>query len=401
MESSLSHKKKKPIGFLFVIIIIVIIILIQGLLRLILDGPIYAQAKEAYLQADCETAAPLYSSVISKTRLLDFGKIGKRSFQIKSECEAYTIAAQRSFNDMIQFSISYPESPLIPSLKSKFLTLLNSFEEDTHLPFYLDETICDSEQYLLDKQWLETVDTLPRFKYFCSIYSISQGMNEKALSKVTDLFATYPSHEVTSLLTDQFVETTLFCPLIYKMEKNTTITQYFPSEYMYLFCGYNYFDIGDYDRSIDLFELFIDHFPNSPNVEDAKKSLATALIENARQSGAGTISPPGESGTAPSGTVRVVIQNDSPDEITLVFNGTETRFDSMSRCETCKEYSFSPLYCPEKGPIFTFDLLPGVYDVLVESRNDKEVIPFTGKWDLTDGKEFYSCFFIVKSTIGP
>jgi hypothetical protein len=97
-----------------------------------------------------------------------------------------------------------------------------------------------------------------------------------------------------------------------------------------------------------------------------------------------------------SGPAVVVIQNDSREEISLVFSGPEARFESLAVCEDCDDYvGTGPEFCPELGPIGTYEVPAGTYEVVVKSISDEGIIPFTGTWDLAAGEEYYSCFFLI------
>lgn len=82
--------------------------------------------------------------------------------------------------------------------------------------------------------------------------------------------------------------------------------------------------------------------------------------------------------------------------------------------------SSSPRGCPNKGPVKTYKLKPGGYQVLVkaissnkwnaskleveelsqaELKQSSEVAnvqPFTGQWSLGTGQEYRSCFFLIR-----
>ena len=94
----------------------------------------------------------------------------------------------------------------------------------------------------------------------------------------------------------------------------------------------------------------------------------------------------------------MIIQNDSPNELRIVFSGLQNIIEKLGPCSDCIEYPDpGPIYCPEKGPIGTYTLLPGNYDVLVEVVDEYSVTPWVGDWALAGGYEYSNCFFIVTS----
>jgi hypothetical protein len=167
---------------------------------------------------------------------------------------------------------------------------------------------------------------------------------------------------------------------------------------IYLSCGDNYRETGDLSGAAAVYEAFLEKYPEHDSAEEVGRVLAELLVANAKASGSGTIQRPDSSGWAPSGVARVVIQNDSPHQLKLVFSGVDARIEILEPCPTCIDYStIGPVYCPEEGPMETYELTPGTYEVLVEAADEGGVIPFTGTWELQGGNEFYSCFFVVTS----
>jgi hypothetical protein len=155
--------------------------------------------------------------------------------------------------------------------------------------------------------------------------------------------------------------------------------------------------IGHPSDAVKLFQRFLTSYPGDARAGDARAGLARSLIAQAKAGNAGTLPEPSVSGSAASGTVRVTIENASPDHLRLVLNGAETRIESVDACGQCKVYSVvGPLSCPSGLPSLTLQLTPGVYDVLVESTDGSSVTPFVGSWDLRNATAYRSCFYIVR-----
>jgi hypothetical protein len=161
-------------------------------------------------------------------------------------------------------------------------------------------------------------------------------------------------------------------------------------------CGQVFTAAAAYGEAIAMYERFIAAYPAHPALEEVEKSLAKASVAEARQAGAGIIAPPQSTGGSGSGPALVIIQNDSPEKLSLVFSGPEARFETIEACATCVDFTSSPEFCPEEGPIGEFELPAGVYEVVVKSISDDGITPFTGTWELVPGDEYYSCFFLVK-----
>jgi len=166
-------------------------------------------------------------------------------------------------------------------------------------------------------------------------------------------------------------------------------------------CGRYYSDSGSYADAVRLYESFLLTYPNHQLSSQVEELLASASVAQARAEGAGTIDRPQQSGTTGTTSAEVIIQNASPERIRLVLTGPETLIEEIDPCTECVTYSgVGPAECPEAGPVGTYTLSPGSYQVLVESSSDTGTTPFTGTWDLAEGDQYSSCFYIVE-TVGP
>jgi tetratricopeptide (TPR) repeat protein len=166
---------------------------------------------------------------------------------------------------------------------------------------------------------------------------------------------------------------------------------------VYIGCGQSYYDAGSFSEAVAWLQKYMTDYPDHPRLEEVKPLLASALVAEAQALGAGNIPAPQETGGGGgTGPATIIIQNDSPEEMSLVFTGPETRFETLPPCEDCQEYTGDgPDACPEQGPIGTYELPAGAYDVVVKSISDAGVTPFTGNWEVGEGEEYYSCFFLI------
>ncbi len=161
-------------------------------------------------------------------------------------------------------------------------------------------------------------------------------------------------------------------------------------------CGSIFSKEKRYGEAITIYQRLLKEYPDHPLVEAAEKKLAQALINEAELFGAGTIGQPQVISSSSEGPATVIIQNDSPQEVSLVFTGLETLFEELEPCDTCQDYTGDgPSTCPEEGPIGTYELPAGTYKVVVKSIDGGSVTPFIGEWTLRTGEVYYSCFFLV------
>jgi tetratricopeptide (TPR) repeat protein len=203
------------------------------------------------------------------------------------------------------------------------------------------------------------------------------------------IFAEVQPEAVANETVCQNLESILSNELVPDLETNLPL--------FYIGCGQVYKDAGAYTEAVTMLQKFATDYPDHPRIEEVKPLLAAAMVAEAQELGAGNIPAPQETGTGTgSGPAIVIIQNDSPEEMSLVFTGPETRFETLPPCETCPSFTGSgPEACPEQGEIGTYELPPGTYDVVVKSISDAGVTPFTGQWELSNGEEYYSCFFLI------
>lgn len=163
-------------------------------------------------------------------------------------------------------------------------------------------------------------------------------------------------------------------------------------------CGAAHESDQRYTDALVVLDRFLAEYPDHELAATAEAAFARVSIADAELSGAGSLPAPtsvGES-EAGDGLMKVVIQNDSPQSMVLVFNGPDVRVERLEPCADCEEYvGVGPEDCPEQGPVGEYVMEPGVYDVVVKASDDVSVTPFRGQWSLEPGDEYYSCFYLV------
>jgi hypothetical protein len=223
-----------------------------------------------------------------------------------------------------------------------------------------------------------------------------------AFSMYESLLTEYPNHSTADEAELLLLANPLACEKNESLKKNDTIANRrdFMST-LYYGCGQTFEDEGDWDNAVTMYEKFLADYPNHALAPDVEEGLARSIVMQAKAAGAGEIPAPQSSGSTDSGVTEVVIQNDSPDQLRIVFSGPNSRVEELGACSSCINYTGTgPMYCPEEGPVGRYTLEPGQYDVVVESISDSGTTPWAGYWDLIDGDEYYSCFFVVR-TFGP
>jgi hypothetical protein len=373
--------------------------LVYSGIRFFGDNPKYKQAHAAYLAGNCSEASPIYTDIMHKFRFIDWGHLKEKSTSEKVECNSFAAAEESGVEGLYQYTQDNPEDYLSTVTKSYVTEMLHGFTDESDLSIALGGESCLMKQQLESAGWLTRDDSLPIYLYHCSRLMMQQTRNTAALEHVSTLMREFPNHPLTDKIWPSLVESTVFCGILQSDEilaQNSHRADSLPE--IYLSCGKHYSEEGDVSNARWVYEDFLAKYPDHPMAAQVNQTLALLLIEDAKASGSGNIERPDSIGSAPEGIARVVIQNDSPHQLKLVFSGPDTRIETLAACETCVDFStLGPMYCPELGPIATYDLTPGTYEVLVEAADEGSVIPFTGSWELQGGNEFYSCFFVVTS----
>lgn len=162
-------------------------------------------------------------------------------------------------------------------------------------------------------------------------------------------------------------------------------------------CGQAYETEAVFEEALLYYDRFLGEYAEHPLTADVQEAYARATIAFARASGAGELPAPQAIGSSGEGNVTVIIQNDSPEPLNMVFSGPEVRVERLEACTECQKFSGDePTACPELGPVGTYVMAPGDYEVVVKvSGGGGDVTPFRGTWTLEPGQEYSSCFYVV------
>lgn len=297
----------------------------------------FENGRTAHQQANCALAINHFDKVIDRVRLLDLGNFVEAAVEDKAVCAHFQVAVNEEQNGNFSAALV------------AYHIFLQSFDDEFLVP--------------VANQRIENL--------------VNQGytaqLAEQALCQSID-----------RLLMEGRVP-----------QPDTLLPPF------YLACGQASRTKQDYDQAIAFFELFLTLYDDHALVTEVETALAQTIVADVRSGETGVLPAPERIESRPSRVTQVVIQNDSPQDLRLVFSGAESRVEELAACPTCQNYPRNgPAFCPETGPIGRYSLIPGEYDVVVETINDQSIVPFTGTWDLTAGGEYFSCFFIV-ITLGP
>lgn len=371
--------------------------------RYLLDRGAYERAHGAYLSGDCAAAQPIYNQIVGAFRLGDMGEYEQLAEQELFSCVPFLDAEAReasgdlpgaliAFGDIVQDQAGLP----LERAASKRMHALFTGRSAGDLA---SSAVCQRPAELTGLAELPPKDNALAGLYAaCGDLYTHSGADETAYQMYHTLLAEFPDHALAPQASNALLENLFACDTAAEVSADPLFSGQDPFlSNLYLGCGERYSAANRYRDAVRVYTLFLEAYPNDARAEDVRAALARALIADARQSGAGEIALP-EKVTGSGGAVTtVVIQNDSPDKVRLVFSGPVTRIEELAPCESCvKYYGDGPEFCPEQGPVGSYELPSGSYDVLVESSTDQGVIPFTGQWEM-EGGEYFSCFFIVEN----
>ena len=163
-------------------------------------------------------------------------------------------------------------------------------------------------------------------------------------------------------------------------------------------CGQAYEASSAYSDAITVLGRFLTSYPDHALTDSVKDAFARVTVADAKAAGAGSLPDPNHVGPSEAGgdLATVVIQNSSPESMGIVFSGPDTRVEKLEACPTCETYTDTgPAECPDAGPVGTYVVEPGSYEVVVTATSTSDVTPFHGTWTLSAGEEYSSCFYVV------
>lgn len=372
------------------------------------DRDQYAYGYEAYRRGDCITANS-YMSRITTGSL--FGGMGIT--QNQAQPLAATIAQQ-----------------CVPVAKGQQAMLAGEFDaalaeflnsRTYRLPQFLQDSAQQSIQSIVtsvDPGALASVEScqqaekagaaelfgantgaVPVYLLACAEAYAGAGYEQPAFDTNVMILQEYPASQEADVAASSILESEQACEQRTSFLETSTIAEREPfMGELYLACGKQLEDAKNFEAAVELYQEFTDHYEEHAALEDIKMGLARSLFMYALSLGAPEIPEPGRSGTTRSGETVVIIQNDAPESMRLSFSGPDARIEELGACTNCRKFtSDAEAKCQDLGPVGTYTLAPGTYNVVVESTSNKRVIPFIGTWVLESGNEYSHCFYIVTS----
>jgi len=164
-------------------------------------------------------------------------------------------------------------------------------------------------------------------------------------------------------------------------------------------CGQKLESENKIEDAESMYQTFLDNYPNHKIAANVTELYADLVIKNAKERGLEILDSPTVDGKSKNTNSQVIIRNDSPHPIRIVFKGPKTIVDIINKCETCKVYygSLGLLgpSCPSNIPKGEYFLPPGNYEVIMEFYTEEDMKPYKGNWQLSTGVKYDDCYFVV------
>jgi tetratricopeptide (TPR) repeat protein len=370
--------------------------------RYFLDKRNYEKAHLGYQQADCAAAITLYDGILKAWRPFDTGSYAALAQQERAECLPFQAAVEKqhagtydaallAFTDYIN---GRPESVLTRAARGRIAALFDQPGPAT----LASAASCERTDAFLDLDLIPQRETnLPDFYLACGQVFEKAKSQEYAFAMYVLLLSQFPEDSLAPQAEAALLGSPVVCEKIDFVRASQPVANrldFMPT--LYRNCGQAYEVEGDWASAVSTYETFLTDFPSHALAKEIEAALARSLVEQARASGAGEIAAPEASGSTGSELATVIIQNDSPEKMRIVFSGADARVEELEACATCIKFAGQePDSCPNLGPTGTYTVTPGAYDVLVESISDTHTTPWTGTWELAAGSEYSNCFYIV------
>lgn len=223
------------------------------------------------------------------------------------------------------------------------------------------------------------------------------GFMEKYDGRPLTEFALKKAQDAVATADPDALATVDVCDSIDTLVENTMIASPDDSLPALLYaCGQTYENEARWTDAVNIYSRFRQDYGEHELAPQVEEAFVRSTLSEAQDLGAGELPAPQGQGQNTGEDVTVIIQNDSPETLSIVFSGPDIRVEELEPCTECESFSGeSPSGCPELGPIGTYKLKPGSYDVVVKASSDTDVTPFRGTWDLSDAQEYSSCFYLV------
>ncbi|MFC4502669.1 MULTISPECIES: hypothetical protein [Streptomyces] len=165
-------------------------------------------------------------------------------------------------------------------------------------------------------------------------------------------------------------------------------------------CGVDQYKDGDFDAAQSTMQSYVSTHKTAGNAGLARKIAIAAEIAQTVPA-AGKKLPTNRSG----GSIQVTVQNDSPDDITVMYTGPVTGSFTLKACGSCTAYSFTstilsgfkPCSSGKNYPQKTISLPVGTTYFLHKPKSDSLSTPASDTAKLESGYIYTECAYTTRS----
>ncbi|WP_435175854.1 hypothetical protein [Actinacidiphila sp. bgisy145] len=164
-------------------------------------------------------------------------------------------------------------------------------------------------------------------------------------------------------------------------------------------CGVHQYKSGDFDSALTTMNDFTDKYPHDTHHALAKKFAIAAEIAK-EESAAGKHVPTMASG----GSIKLIVSNDSPDPVEILYTGKVTGSFTLPACSSCSDYSSEisaqGSACQASGkhyPQKTIYLPTGTIYFLHKPSGDSSATSHADSETLRSGSYYTDCAYTVSS----
>jgi tetratricopeptide (TPR) repeat protein len=358
----------------------------------------YEKGHQAYLQADCVSAETFLGKIAGGA-----GQYAQPAQQDLTECQAFQAALnlETSGNlstalvSYLDFIASKGNSPLAQRARGRIVALFQNQNVST----LADESSCTRIGTLLNGNLIPNPETsLPVFYLACGQVYERANQPTYAFALYQWILISYPDHPVSTDAESFLLGNPSSCEEAESLRQSAigSRANFMPA--LYYNCGQKYEGFLDFASARKMYETFLSFYPDHPLAKDVKSAYAQLIVTEARISGGQELTQLAVVGSTASGMTEVVIKNDSPHRLRIAFSGPDPQVRELEACASCPVYTALPAYCSGQAVTGSYMLVPGVYDIVIESTADLELAPMTKNINLLDGSQYSTCIYVISQS---
>jgi len=265
----------------------------------------------------------------------------------------------------------------------------------------VDENFClQISSYLKNGVIVNPDDNIPIIYYSCGELYLTQGDYYNSYNINKKILLDYKYHSISRKAETSIINNPIACNTLDATIEALVSPKNEILPFLYFNCSEEYIKSNRQYEAIKIYELFLNDYPNHQLASQVEINWAKIIIKDIGEQTVETLPSPIEQKHSSSDLAFLIIQNQSPEKLRIVFYGPDIRIENLEECDECINYSqltflLHPNICSEDGIVGSYFLKPGNYKVVVQSISDVNVHPYVGNWELVEGSEYFHCFYIL------